>query len=83
MLDPVGGHLEGQEERVGNRQDACHDRTVQEEEVYSGMRWNILQLPCQVRTRLEKGKRGSVSSTVDSELGFKESFTCTTIKVVD
>ena len=42
MLDPVGGHLEGQEERVGNRQDACHDRTVQEEEVYSGMRWNIL-----------------------------------------
>ena len=38
VLDPVGGHLEGQEERVGHRQDARHDRTVQEEEMDSGMR---------------------------------------------
>ena len=37
VLDPVGGHLEGQEERVGHRQDARHDGTVQEEQMDPGI----------------------------------------------
>ena len=38
VFDPVGSHLEGEEERVGDRQDAGHDGAVQEEKMYSGMR---------------------------------------------
>ena len=36
VLDPVGGHLEGQEERVGHRQDARYYGTVQEEQMNPG-----------------------------------------------